>query len=986
MRYRILGDLEVRDVAGEPIALPGGRARAVLATLLLRPGRLVSTTELLESAWGDPDVDPAQLHKAVSALRAAGPPIKIKTHPGSGYAVTTAPDDLDASVFGRFVERAEVAHRLADTDEEVVCLRAALDLWRGGSPLADVPLMAFQGDIEALRRRRRRCAESLFPLVIARGELAWAAEQLAGFVAEYPDDPQLCRLLMRALYWDGHAEEAVAVYERYEEGTASPDPELRHFAYAVALRDDEQVTRTGGAGKVTEPMPQPRQLPAPPPYYVGRSDQRAEVTRLLRESRRPVVTIAGPGGVGKTALALRSAHDVLESFPDGQLWAGLRGMSDRPADPAEVLAEFLRALRVPAVPATRPERAALFRSVVANRRMLILLDDARDGAQVRDLLPGDGPSVVLVTARRRLPDLDAPAHHVAPLTKLDDETAEALFRRIVSAGSVDLSGERDAVTAVVRMCDGLPLALRTAAFLRVEGFHRTTGELQRRLVEQGTAGFAYGEESVARTIGAGLAPLDPRGRRLFAGLGGLAMTTFAEWTAAAVLDEPGPAAGDALAQLAAIGLVEPAAGPGRYTFHELTREYARGRADSTPDVAGRVGRALLTLVRHAHTAFYDEDFDVAHSGVPDVEVPAAELAAAATDPYAWFERERRTIRATIGQSAALGHTEVCWDLAVSAHEFYALGGYFDDWRSTHEIALAACRASGDRRGEGVVLTMLGMPPLVASGRTGVSGVPELERAVRLLAETGEQHVLAVARRTLANALRRNGEIARPLALFAEALEHHRRSGDQVGSQLTLRFIGHAHLDRGDAGPAVTVLREAVRLAREQGQARVLAPALYWLGQARLAAGDLAGAGAAFDEVLGLSPPESGLAHAYALHGLGDLARAGSDAGPARNRLERAEALAHDGADAGLEGRVGLSIAALEASLGRHGARITALHRALVPIRSYGSITLEARVEAELADAYGKLGDPASARAARDRESALYDRGEVPLGDRPARPL
>ena len=980
MIYRILGDLELRDPGGGLVDPPPRRASAVLAALLLRANHTLSARDLIIAGWGDHEVAPAQLHKAVSTLRkifeAVGRKDALKTHNRYGYELTVYEDDLDMLRFRRLVR--QVDERRDASPEEIASLRAALGLWRSGRPLSNMHLESLTEDIEALRRQRRRVATRLFTLEIDRGAPAEVIEELAAIATEYPDDAKLCRLLMIALSRDGHPEEITAVIERYEEASARPDRELRRLAYALV-----------GGGSAPPPTDHlPRQLPPPPPYFVGRGNLLAEVQWLLREPRLPVLAISGPGGMGKTALALRAAHDAAGSYPDGQLWADLRGTGEQPADPAEVLAEFLRALGVPAVPDARNERATLFRSTMAGRRVLVLLDDAADGAQVRDLLPGGGSSTVLITARRRLPDLEAPAHHVAPLVAFDEATAGELFARIVTDGHVDLAGEQDAVGAVVELCGGLPLAVRMAALLRVEAFHRSTGELLRRLKEQGPTAFAYGAESLARTLGAGLVPLDDRARRLFVGLGTLGLPAFAEWTAAAVLGEPGPAAGEALNQLAAVGMVEPVPGAARYRFHDLTRQYARGLAATEPawadglgDAPLRVCRALLSLTRRAHAGFYGEDFDVAHSDVADVVVPAAELAEAATDPYAWFERERANIRAAVDQAAALGRADLCWDLAVSAHEFYAIGGYFDDWRATHEVALEVCRATGDRRGEGIVLTMLGMPPLVASGSAGVSGVPELERAVRLLRETGERHVLAVAQRTLANALRRNGEINRPLALFAEALAHYQQSGDIVGSQQALRFIGQAHLDRGDPESAVAVLREAERMARANGQARVLAPALYWLGQAYLAGGDLAAAAARFDEVRRICPPDSGVGYAYALHGLGDLALARGDAGSAAALLEEAEAVAGDGADAGLEARVCLSIAAVSARLGRHEDRVAALRRALVPIRSHGSAKLEIRVAAELADAYDHLGDAEQARASRRRVTELYDRGNVPPADR-----
>ncbi|MEV4350623.1 NB-ARC domain-containing protein [Actinoplanes sp. NPDC049596] len=967
MTYGILGDLEVRDPGGGEVELPAGRARAVLAVLLLRANRSVPADDLIAAAWGDRGVSHAQLHKAISAVRktlaAARRPEALKTHNRYGYELTVHEDDLDMLLFRRLFQQADA--RPDGSAEQIALLRAALGQWRADRPLANMRLATVTEEVEALRRQRKRAAIRLFT---AESDL----EGLATFAALYPDDAKLAKLLLTALHRDGQIEEIIPAVERYEAASVTPDQGLRRYAY----------TLVSGDGAVGETMPVPRQLPPPPPYFVGRASLLAEVRWLLSQRRWPVLALSGPGGIGKTALALRAAHDAAGAYPDGQLWADLRGTADTPADPAEVLAQFLRALGVPAVPETRPERATLFRSTVAGRRLLVLLDDAADGAQVRDLLPGGGDSVVVITARRRLPDIEAPTHHVAPLSAFDEATARQLFDAITADGRVDLRGERESVDAVVRLCGGLPLAVRMAALLRVEAFHRSTGELLRRLKEQGPTAFAYGVESVARTLGAGLAPLDDRARRLFLGLGLLALPVFGEWTAAAVLDSPGT---ESLHQLAAIGMLDAVPGSARYRFHDLTREYARGRAATDPltpsDAPLRVCLALLSLTRRAHTAIYGEDFDVAHSDAADVEVPAAELEAATADPRAWFERERANIRAAVEQAAALGQAGLCWDLAVSAHEFYAIGGYFDDWRATHEVALAACRAAGDRRGEGIVLTMLGMPPLVASGRAGVSGVPELERAVALLRETGERHALAIAQRTLANALRRNGELLRPLGLFAEALAHYQESGDLVGSQQALRFIGQAHLDRGDPDSAVAVLREAEQVARRQGQARVHAPALYWLGQAHLARADLVAAAAVFAEMLRMSPPDTGLAHAYALHGLGDLALAEGDTGAAVLRLEEAETLAREGADAGLEGRVGLSLAAAEAARGDQRARIAALRRALGPIRSYGSVKLEVRVETELADAYDRLEDVAEAKAARDRVTELYDRGNVPPEDR-----
>ncbi|MBU2668207.1 winged helix-turn-helix domain-containing protein [Actinoplanes bogorensis] len=988
MIYRVLGDLEIRGPGGRPVELPGGHQLSVLAALLMRPNQQLSAVELLRAGWGTTSVQVAQLHKAVSAARkllsSAGRPRAIQTHNRFGYELRAADDDLDLLRFRRHIARADAERTAQRTVAEIDHLRHAIRLWHGRRPLANLPEPPFAADVESLIARRKRTAVRLFALELARGEHAAVLDDLAQFAAEDPADGQLCRQLMLALYRSGHATDATEVLERHEEAIGgSADRELRRLGYAMALHNDAAVARAGDPSvRVPRAAPLPRQLPPATASFVGREAPLAEIRQVLREGTATVVVIPGPGGMGKTALALRAAHEFADSFTGGQLWADLRGTSDQPVDPGEVLAEFLRALGETTVPERRRERVALFRSLTAERRLLIGLDDAVAVAQIRDLVPAGRGCVVLVTTRRRLPGLDAPVHHVTPLTALDHGTAGALFRHVVESAQVDLSAEAEAVDAVVRLCGGLPLALRIAAQMRVEDFHRPTAALLERLAGQGPAGFQHGDDSLARTIGAGLAPLDDRARRLFLSLGRLRFPSFGEWTAAALLEDTGPAAAAALAHLALVGMIDPESPGTRYGFHDLTRAYARDRADvelPAPErtaAPARACRALLTLTRRAHEALYGGQFDVVHSALPDVPVPESEGRAAAESPRAWFEAERLTIRAAVSQAADLGLADLCWDLAVSAHEFYALGAHFDDWRATHEIALRACRRAGERRGEGMLLVSLGQPPLVASGSAGVSGPAELERAVALLAEAGDWHGRAVALRTLANALRRRGELTRPLDQFTEALVHYRESGDLIGVQQTLRFIGQTHLDRGDHGAAVATLREAERMARATGQPQVLAPTLYWKGQALLAQGDRAGAGSAFDEVL-RAFPDGGIGHAYALHGLGELARATGEREAAAARLARAAECARDGGDVVLEGRVQLSVAALETN---RAEQEIALVRAVELFQSCGAAHLEVEAQAALAGLYASLADqPEAEAAARDRIRELY--ADVPPGDR-----
>ncbi|WP_285687421.1 BTAD domain-containing putative transcriptional regulator [Actinoplanes sp. NBRC 103695] len=998
MIYSLLGEVEVRDAQGHPVELPRGHHRTVLAMLLVRANHQVSTADLVRAGWGEGGVSNAQLYKAISALRKllddAGHPDAIKTANRFGYLLQVSDEELDTLAFQRLVERADAARIPGHGDEEVDCLRAALALWRGPDPLANVSHEPFRQIVESLKARRRRIAVRLFTLENRRGEHAAIVDDLHAFVAEDPAQGELCRQLMFALYRSGHRLDAIDAYERHVEALdratgGPPEASLRALNYAMINDESDVVASVLGVTPEPEvrPDPMPRQLPAAAADFVGRADLLAEVTWLLRRPSMPVLVISGPGGIGKTALALRAAHDAVGEFPDGQLWAELRGTAGRPADPSEVLARFLRALGVGTVPESLHERATLYRSLLSERRVLIVLDDAASGTQVRDLVPASTGCVVLITARRRLPDIPGGVHHVAPLEPFDHVVGDELFRTIVAAGQVDLAGQDADVEAVVRMCGGLPLALRIAAALRIEDFHRPTADLRRRLDEHGPAAFEYGDKSLSRTLGAGLAPLDKLVRRLFLLLGLPAGPTFGEWTAAALLGLPVGAAGDALSQLAAISMIEPAGDGHGYRFHDLTREYARRRAeaelpaDERAAAELRVLRALLTLVRKAHAAEYSGDFEVVHSDLPDVAVPARAIAEIEERPQVWFERERANVRSAVERAAALGEVGLCWDLAVSSHEFYTIGDWFEDWRVTHEVALAAVRSAGDRRAEGVLLAVLGQPPLVASGSRGVSGVPELEEAVQLLAAAGENHGLAIALRTLGNALRRRGELTRPLMVFQDALEHYRAAGDTAGVLQTLRFIGQTYLDLGDLGAARDMLRQAEAVARELGRERLVAQARYWAGQAALALGDLADARAAFGDVRAAFPERSP-AQAYAEHGFGDLAVAEGDPDRGRRLLAEAESLARAGADVMLEGRIALSVAGLEKRHGEPVDQLVALLRAVARFQACGAAYLEIRAQGLLADAYDELDDVIAAVAARERIEELC--AAVPPVDRSKR--
>jgi DNA-binding SARP family transcriptional activator/tetratricopeptide (TPR) repeat protein len=1005
MIYRLLGELQV-GVGDSLLELPGGPTLLILATLLVNANRQMSKAALIRLAWEE-EVGEAQLPKRIGMVRelldAIGRRDDLKTHPGFGYELRVGPDDIDTLLFQRLVRDAEEAGRQLRADDEIGCLRRALRLWRGPHPLSNIPDHAFRPEMVALEQRHKRAAARLFELELARDNHEGVLDELILTAGYYPTDRRLCEQLMITQYRCGHVADVVDTYERYrmvlgEETGSDPDPLLRALHFAIASGDESAIAdaearmaKRSGTVPVPRTLTVPAQLPHPP-ELVGREHLVAEVNWLLGRQESlpvPVIVITGPGGIGKTALALRTAHESRDRYPDGQLYMELRDAAGAPVDVSEVAAQFLRTLGVPRVPETKAERLAVYRTVLAGRRILVVLDDAADGSQVSELVPASAGCAVLVTARQRLPELSE-SHHVPSLEPLSRAYASELFMRVVRDAGISLDGDPAAVEAIVDLCGGLPLALRIAAALRVHDHPRPTAELARRLATQGPDAFAYGRLSVTRTIGAGFDRLDPAGRQLFLGLGLLPLARFGLWTVTALLRGPAADGTAALSQLTSSFMLESIETELRYRFHDLTREYAHRRAhaeyqgdhDLVPVAAYQ---ALLTLTRRAHACLYGGDFEVVHSPIADWEAPPEVLGEVSADPLAWFEKERVNIRAAVEHCAELGLVDLCWDLAVSAHEFYTIGGYFDDWHATHVVALRACRKADDRRGEGVVLACLNQPALAMSRRTDTaSELADLERSVRLLADCGDRHGQAIALRALANALRRNGHLTRPLELFDRALAHYRASGDQVGQWQTLRFIGQTHLDRGEFGTARRVLEEAEAVAVQMSHQRLIAQTRYWIGQACLAMADTDRARAAFDAVLRVYSDAGSVGHAYALHGLGDVGRCIGDCEAAERDLTIAAELASEGADAALEGRVWLSIADLRHAQGQLDRQVAALQQAVAVSAANGGARLECRALTALARALTERGDLTAADRARARLENLYDAAGLPAEDRLAR--
>ncbi|GIG56073.1 regulatory protein AfsR [Longispora fulva] len=566
----------------------------MLAALLLRAGRPVPLAALIDAVWGeDPPANAvAAVRTQVFRLRQALEPDRgarqsqVLVSVGDGYAVH---GDVDVADFEDLVRRAEESREPRAARD---LYAAALDLWRGGA-LVDVPGPYADAQRARLTERRLTVLEARLDLDLALGRHAEATAELTVLLAEHPLRERFHGLAMLALYRSGRQAEALAVFDNLrgqlaEELGVDPMPELAALHRRILAADPEL------APTPSVPATGPAQLPADVPDFTGRSGHVAALRGALTATGPsvPVAAVAGMAGVGKSALAVHVAHAVRAGFGDGQLYADLRGGSD-PADQEQVLGGFLAALGAP-VPEGLEARAAAYRTALAGRRVLVLLDDARDAAHVRPLLPGTAGCAVLVTSRRRLTDLAGA--HVADLDVLDPDEARTLLARV--AGADRVAAERAAAHDLVGACGYLPLAVRIVgarlaarpAWTVASMVERLSNE-RHRLDELRVGDLAV--ESVFQLGYRQLAPGQARAVRLLAVPDAPSLSTPA---AAAVLDADRYAAEGMCESLVDLHLLQVTSA-GRYHFHDLVRAFAR-RLAGEPD-------ALARLVAFYHATLHN---------------------------------------------------------------------------------------------------------------------------------------------------------------------------------------------------------------------------------------------------------------------------------------------------------------------------------------------------------------------------------------------
>lgn len=815
--YRLLGPLELRS-AGSVVPLDGRRQQTLLAVLLLNAGKVVPFDRLVLDLWEQPPTTARrQIGNAAVAVRKAVGGNRLVTT-GYGYRLDTTADRLDIDAFRTARQDAGTAASAGRPRDAVRLLRAALDTWRG-PVLAGLDCESIDAARRDLAEQRLDATECLAELLVDLGEVTSLIGELSGLVAEHPLRESLRATLMRALRRAGRLADALAVFEEARQVIAAelgtdPGPELRGL-HQQMLRSDR-----------TSDMPPPQAgscfLPGSTADFTGRL---AELNRLTAATAggaagaTTVVAVEGMGGVGKTALAVNLAHRLVDKFPDGQYFVDLRGFTDDepPMSAAAALDVLLRqsGVRAEQLPPGVDACQDLWRTRVAGRRVLVVLDNAADAAQVRPLLPVSGDSLVLVTSRRQLVALDGAVP--VSLDVLDTDEATLLFRRIVGQerADADPAGVRD----VVGLCGGLPLAIRIAAARLRRRPAWTPGYLAEQLRDEWgrSRQLAAGDRSVAGVIAMSYRQLAPSWQRLFRLLGLIPGADFDAPAAAAVAGLTVREAATGLEELLECTLLVQDTVE-RYRLHDLVRDCARDLATAAHSDDD------LRVARHRLFDYFLHFVDV-HGGritmsgrvlEPELRYVPEPLVASTSqeDDIRRLKADYQNIVAVAEYTGANGWYQHAWQLPCLLLPFFARAGRRPGVLDLAQGALAAARQISDERGEAHALTNLAFA-LQGHG-SGAEVRAALDQAIRISRAISDLAAVATGLRKLGNSHYGAGDLTAAAAAYAEARNLARLVGDTSNEANTTLNLGVVHCCLGQYDEARKNLRAALARYRQSG--------------------------------------------------------------------------------------------------------------------------------------------------------------------------
>ncbi|WP_406348506.1 NB-ARC domain-containing protein [Streptomyces sp. NBC_00144] len=860
LTFSVLGPVRAwRD--GE--ALPPGspQQRALLAALLTRDGRTATAGELIDAIWGDdpPSQALAAVRTYASRLRKVLDPEVLVSESG-GYAIRIRAESVDLHRAQQLAANAEKAAGSGDRSTARALIDEALELW-DGEPLANVPGPYAETQRAALEEWRLQLTESRLDMDLEVGCHAEAVSELTSLTAAHPLRERLRELLMLALYRSGRQAEALAVYADTrkllaDELGVDPRPELARLQQRI-LQADAELARPAEESAPTAPTAvRPAQLPATVPDFTGRTAFVRELGDRLGTAEGSVMAVsalAGIGGVGKTTLAVHVAHAARSHFPDGQLYVDLQGAGSRAAEPETVLGAFLRALGTAdsAIPDSLDERAALYRTALDGRRVLVLLDNARDAAQIRPLLPGTAGSAALVTSRARMVDLAGA--HLVDLDVMSPEEALQLFTKIV--GEERVGSERQASLDVVAACGFLPLAIRIAASRLAARRTWTVSVLAAKLADERRRldELQAGDLAVKATFELGYGQLEPQQARAFRLLGLAEGPDLSLAAAAAVLNMPAREAEDLLESLVDTSLLESAA-PGRYRYHDLVRLYARSCAerDEQPPVERELALSRL-LDFYLATAARVYAIERPGDRLVDHLEPTTYEGLAFTDRHDaqdWLYAEAMSLLACVRQSAgATGTLRRAVDLLWAALDLAESGANSKEYSYAAGLLRDAARAARDEHAEGRAAITLAYVHHVA-GRFDLAG-QDAEEADRLAVHTGDRlsACWAANLRGILKFYQGHFDVGTTKAHLTRAVEGFRGCEDMAGEASALCNLSRLHLVTGDVDKAVALSRQGMETYDRLGHALKGANGRYALGVALTQSGDLAAAADRLHEAL-----------------------------------------------------------------------------------------------------------------------------------------
>ncbi len=952
LRVGVLGPVTAwYDDRELPVGQP--RQQAVLGILAMRANRVISRGELVDAVWGqDPPASAeggiytyvAGLRRVIEPNRSLRGPGRVLVSSGAGYVLHLVPGQPDAIAFEQDVGRARQLRKVGDPAGAVAALDSALSLWRGIA-FAGVPGPFAGTERIRLGELRSTAAEERADVLLALGRQEEVVPDLTAMVTENPLRERMRGLLMIALYRCGRHAEALRVFQDgrrmlAEELGIDPGSDLSRIHQQVLTMDPvlatpdgpAEVTQMGWTGEVggaaeggpapdggqRRPRPEarltpvPAQLPLDPPGFSGRREELSILRAMLPEpggagqpapeqpgQTVPIVVISGAAGTGKTALAIRFGHQVARRFPGGQLYVNLRGVDPAtpPLEPAEALRFFLDALGVPPhrIPAGAEGRSALFRSLLDGQRMLIVLDNVRNVAQVRPLLPGWPGSLVLVTTRSEMTPLVA-AEGAVPLTLDvlgDAEAHEMLARRL---GRERVAAEPGAADEIIAACARLPLALGIAAGRAASRPKRPLTELAAELhdargrLDALEAGDAV--TNVRAVLSWSYDQLSAPAARMFRQLGLHPGPDISLSAAASLAGVARAGAGAALRELTRTHMVAEYL-PGRFTFHDLLRAYAADQAERHDPEPERRAAVHRVLDHYLHTAMAASlRFSPGRSPLKLAELQPGVLpgdVAAKDQAMAWFEAEVPVLLALTGYADARGFDAHAWQIPWTLAPYFNRRGRWRDYAATQQAALAAAQRLGDPLALAHSHYQLGHA--LANTDDYAAADPHVRQALDLFRELGDRaneasvlnglaamlekqerydEALAVALDALrmlkavghwwAQATLENGVgwLYAHLAQYDKALTHcqralalHRDSGHRGGTADTLDSLGYVHLHLGEVGQAKAHYTKAIEAYREIGAPWGEGNSLAGLGDALLAEGDRDAATAAWRDAVAI---------------------------------------------------------------------------------------------------------------------------------------